>query len=670
MEVRMQGQIVDRCELRRAGGFSGDVGKGTPREESTIGSVGIERRSLRWWRATKSRISGKSAALFVVLALAPPSASANPTLMVLPTDDGSTTGSDLIVDPAGRLFGTGGHGFSGSLPPTNCDAPALVQGCGIVFEVSPDGTSLDILHSFSGSDGKSPTGGLVADSAGNLFGAAREGGGSNCTDAGTVVGCGTIYKIASNKTSKVLYSFSGASDGQSPFGLITDHAGNLYGTTERGGAFGLGTVFKLAKKGGFTVLHSFGDRPDDGIRPIGSMVMDATGTLFGATESGGDTNCQLEPPCGGTVFKLAPDGSSYEVLHKFSPTAGFYPNSLVFDRGNLFGTTLYGGAPCGEIPGCGVVFKLTTSGDYTVLHAFASGSDGAEPNGNLIFDSSGNLYGTTQTFFSGIVYKIGPDGSGYTVLHEFDFTEGTSLSGLILDGAGVLFGTASAGGVNLGFLEEECGGTGFRCGTIYKLAPSGTFTVLYDFQFETGGPSNLVADPAGNLYGTLAIGGAVFKLAGTGFVTKKSAALKVTPSSDIVAAAAKRGTVFSASAFDYKLDATTGKIDVTVSGLPTWLSASFASAKLTAGSPLTDTFSLANLRKLARGTYNATIQFTNTTNDKGSTTRSASLRIYDWRDCKHGGWADFPSPPGPFGNKLQCIVYFFPRLQASSGLGD
>jgi uncharacterized membrane protein len=134
-------------------------------------------------------------------------------------------------------------------------------------------------------------------------------------------------------------------------------------------------------------------------------------------------------------------------------------------------------------------------------------------------------------------------------------------------------------------------------------------------------------------------------------------ALQVTPATNIVAAAAQGGGIFSPSSFDYQLGATTGSVKVSISGIPSWLNASFTTATLTT-SPLTVTFSLNDLGTLGRGTYSATIAFTNTTNGQGDTTRTATLRIYNKDDCKKGGWQNFISPPGPFNNQGQCVSYF------------
>jgi uncharacterized repeat protein (TIGR03803 family) len=586
---------------------------------------------------------------------------------------------------------------------------SMAAHCAMLMAAAPAGATdkpiLTVLHSFQGgtSDGASPLAGLIADSAGNLYGTTSLGGGAGCSYE---QGCGTLFKLAPDGTGfTVLHSFAGGASGAHPqAGLIADSAGNLYGTTLAGGG-GFGTVFRLAPDGtGFTVLRSFsggtslGGSPD-GESPRAGLIADSAGYLYGTTERAGGAG-PFSLGSSGTLFKLAPDGTGFTVLHSFAggasdganPQAGLIADSA----GNLYGTTASGGN-CGSVcpgTGFGTLFKLAPDGTgYKVLHSFAGGtSDGANPQAGLIADSAGNLYGTTSSgggagpysFGSGTLFKLAPDGTGFTVLHSF--AGGTSdganpQAGLIADSAGNLYGTTASGG-GTGCL----GGAG--CGTVFRVAPDGTgYKVLHSFSGGSDGDSpqaSLIADATGNLYGTTYKGrgtgcgsrppgpgcGVVYKLAGTGFVTEKPAALKVTPTTGIVAAAARGGKVFSSSSFDYRLGATTGNVNVAISGLPSWLSPSFTSANVTASSPLTDTFSLVDLQSLARGTYNATIVFTNTTNAQGSTTRSARLRIYNWRDCKRGGWEEFPSPPGPFSAKRQCIAYFFPRLQASSRLGD
>ena len=180
---------------------------------------------------------------------------------------------------------------------------------------------------------------------------------------------------------KVLYSFEGNSDGESPVAeLLSDSAGNLYGTTAKGGQNGLGTVFRLSPDEPENVLFSFGGRSGDG--PNGGPVADADGNLYGTTGLGGK-KCANEQPRGcGIVFKLTPDGIE-TVLYAFAGRSdGKYPRArLVMDNaGNLFGTTSEGGDPCAAGgDGCGTVFKIAPDGTETILHAFQGGNDGSNP---------------------------------------------------------------------------------------------------------------------------------------------------------------------------------------------------------------------------------------------------------------------------------------------------
>jgi uncharacterized repeat protein (TIGR03803 family) len=505
-----------------------------------------------------------------------------------------------------------------------------------------------VLHSFTGSDGANPQAGLIADSAGNLYGTTEFGGAS---------GNGVVFKLSSSGTYTVLHSFTG-SDGANPFaGLIADSSGNLYGTTNGGGnpAINAGVVFELSPSGTYTVLHSFCSSTgcSDGTSSQAGLIADSSGNLYGTTPGGGVPGTCSSSGCG-VVFELSPSGT-YAVLHSFTgsfdgaiPAAGLIADS----NRNLYGTTEF---TAGVGTGNGVVFKLSSSGTYTVLHSF-TGSDGANPFAGLLADSSGNLYGTTGyggASNDGVVFKLSPGGSE-TVLYSFAGTDGIRpAAGLIADRNGNLYGTTSSGGAS-------------GNGVVFKLSPSGTYTVLYSFTGSDGSDPEqaaLIADSTGNLYGTTKFGGAsgngvVFKLAGTGFVTAIPA-LQVTPATAIVAAAAQGGrTIFSPASFDYQLAAANGSVNVSMSGMPSWLNASFTSATVTTATPLTVTFSLNNLGTLARGTYNATIAFTNSTNGQGDTTRTATLRIYNKDDCKNGGWRNFISPPGPFQDQGTCVTYF------------
>jgi uncharacterized repeat protein (TIGR03803 family) len=323
------------------------------------------------------------------------------------------------------------------------------------------------------------------------------------------------------QTYKVLYSFKGVPDGREPYaGVVQDPAGNLYGTTLEGGSSGYGTVFKLSGTGKETVLHSFTGSPD-GSGPYAGVVQDPAGNLYGTTFNGGNFSCGQGLGCG-TVFKVSKSGKQI-VLHTFTggrdganPTGG-----LILDaNGNLYGTSTYGGdLSCVEQEqraGCGTVFKLSKSGEETVLYAFTGGSDGANPTGGLILDANGNLYGTTSygghlSYECGTVFKLSKSGKK-TVLHRFTGKAdgGFPYGGVIMDAKKNLYGTTTYGG------------SGF--GTVFKISPAGNETVLYNFKGGSDGLgpySGVIQDPQGNLYGTQYQGGSfgggtVWKLSKTG----------------------------------------------------------------------------------------------------------------------------------------------------------
>jgi len=370
---------------------------------------------------------------------------------------------------------------------------------------SVNAQTYSVLYSFKGgADGQYPFARLNRDAAGNLYGT---------TDLGGVPDRGTVFKLDSTGTETVLYTFSGA-DGGNPFaGMIRDAAGNLYGTTVTGGVStcygipgGCGTVFKLNPTGTLTVLHSFDG--SDGSGPFAGLVYDNEGNLYGTTAQGGDLTCDGGNTCG-VVFKLDKKGV-LTVLHTFTGGAdGNNPSAtLIRDAGgNLYGTAGLGGdLACGTL-GCGTVFKLDPTGTLTVLHTFTGGSDGAGPNAGLIQDPMGNLYGTTGrggADNAGTVFKIDPSGTE-TVVHTFDGRSGGGdpIAGLIQDAAGILYGTTFSGG-NLTCRNG--------CGTVFKLDPAtGRFKVLHAFAGGTDGTNPyaaLTSDGSGNLVGTTNYGGA------------------------------------------------------------------------------------------------------------------------------------------------------------------
>jgi uncharacterized repeat protein (TIGR03803 family) len=335
-----------------------------------------------------------------------------------------------------------------------------------------------ILYSFKGgSDGSNAQSSLVFDTAGNLYGTTTEGGAS---------GDGTVFKLTNTGaswTESVIFSF------QPSAGVL-------------GGANGQGTVFELSPGSGGTwtekVLYSFTGL-NDGANPVAGVVFDKSGDLLG-TASGAGQDGQ------GVVFELTPQPSgswTETVLHTFTGGAadGSAPGrgALLLDQtGNVFGTTV-GGGPVND----GVAYELSPNGGRwteTVLHTFAGGSDGADPQGSLVFDAAGNLYGTTVngggTANDGTVFKLVHSGPSWTESVFYSFPGGAHgdqpFAGLI-DAGGNLYGTTAGGG-------------SANQGVAYKLTlPAASQSVL--FNLDSGSFNRLVNDSAGSLYGTTALGG-------------------------------------------------------------------------------------------------------------------------------------------------------------------
>jgi uncharacterized repeat protein (TIGR03803 family) len=310
----------------------------------------------------------------------------------------------LVADESGNLYGTTYYGG---------DLNACPAGCGVVFMVDMHGKET-VLHTFSGTDGANPSAGLVRDAAGNFYGTTSNGGtGTVCFNAS---GCGTVFKLDPSGNETVLYSFSGGVDGSNPaFSLLLDSAGNLYGTTPYGGS-GVGVVFKLDSNGNETTLYTFPgpDTGPDGANPVGGLVADASGNLYGTTVHGGTSVCTLfvpSPPPGhlrsigcGTVFKIDTSGRE-SILYRFTggnTSDGAFPatNLALGSSGILYGTTPNGGSQLcftlsGQTSGCGTVFDVDTSGNEAVLYTFNTvGLDGSFPF-NLVRSSVGNLFGST-----------------------------------------------------------------------------------------------------------------------------------------------------------------------------------------------------------------------------------------------------------------------------------
>ena len=341
---------------------------------------------------------------------------------------------------------------------------------------------------------------------------------------------------ASAQQEKILHSFNISGQGGSypNAGLISDAAGNLYGTTVYGGTgvcgsvppTGCGTVFQMRRNsgGGWTekVLHNFNINGKDGFYPYAGLIFDAAGNLYGTTGYGGTGVCISVMPTGcGTVFELKPKaggGWTEMVLHSFAGGSdGDLPQGgVILDpAGNLYGTTagIAGACPQPPYTDCGTVFRLRPHANgvwtETVLHTFTyNGTDGYGPYGSLARDAAGNLYGGTfwgGTYNDGTAFKLTPAKGGSWTESLYTFYWGKGLNGggpgsLILDAAGNLYGTTSVGGAG--------------CGAVFQLTPvagNWTETTLYSFDiYSTGDATNasLIFDAAGNLYGTNQLGGA------------------------------------------------------------------------------------------------------------------------------------------------------------------
>jgi uncharacterized repeat protein (TIGR03803 family) len=507
---------------------------------------------------------GYFAALISALALSATSSSAQifSPLHTFATATGST--APLVQGPDGTLYGVSARG--GVSAPT---------GSGTVFRLQPDGTGFSILYSFTnGSDGALPMAGLIL-SGGTLYGT-TENGGSGAH--------GTVFKINTDGSgfatihSFTAYTSGTNSDGASPLGRLVLSGNTLYGTTSAGGSHNsYGTIFKVNNDGtSFTTLYTFGlvGAGDPGF-PMAGLVLSGS-TLYGTTYTGGVTGA------GGTVFQIDTGGTGFAVVHAFSAIVsgtnsdGTHPKAgLVLSGGILYGTTSAGGQGHGSVfslnpgdssftnlynftngvdgstpiadlaisggtlygttsaggtnfPGWGTIFKLNTDGTgFGNLYEFAQNKNGTQPAAGLLVSDS-TLYGTTPNTggaIGGTVFRLGMDGSGFTVLANGN--DGAQpLGGLVLLGDS-FYGTTSAGGV-----AGE--------GVVFKVGTNGTgFTTLHAFPLATydpasGGnyytnsdgaiPVGTLASSGGVLYGTTELGGTfgggtVFRVNtdGTGF---------------------------------------------------------------------------------------------------------------------------------------------------------
>jgi len=410
---------------------------------------GIDSNRIREYNLAKARnILLVSVGLFCLwFATMPASAQ---TFTVLHTFTGKGDGrlpfAGVIQDGSGNLFGTTYYG--GAFDD------------GVVFQIKPNGKE-KILHSFWGGDGWVPEAPVLRTSTGILYGTTSYGGkpkGGGCHH-----GCGEVFRLDTSGKLTVLYAFPGGENGgQLWTGIVEDKQGYLYGTTEQGGdagcdyGWGCGVVFKLDRSGKETVLHAFTNQPD-GWSPSGELILDSAGNLYGVTEAGGTSE-------NGTVFKVTPSGEETVLFSFPGGTGGYAPQGpLLPDAvGNFYGVTAVGGGY-----GCGTVFKLDGAGNETILYNFAGTTDGCQPQGGLIWDAKGNLYGATRVGGNGggTIYRL-DTGGNITVLYSFTGgSDGNEPWGsLVLDKSGTLYGATEGGG------NMSCG-TNFGCGVVFKLTP-------------------------------------------------------------------------------------------------------------------------------------------------------------------------------------------------------
>ncbi len=378
-------------------------------------------------------------------------------------------------------------------------------------------------------DGANPMAELIQGADGNYYTTTNIGGAGTCPGEveNQIPGCGAVVKITPAGVLSVLYSFpydtstSTAPDGRFPqAGLVQGKNGDFYGVAAEGGTggeacadttglSGCGTVFKLTQSGTLTVLHSFcggsgcGSLATDGAEPTGRLVFGANGDLYGTTQIGGLFNGFYNQ---GTIFRITTSGA-YTVLHVFSGNFGSKPDGAnpadgltLASNGDFYGTTKAGGASED-----GTVFKMTPAGTVTLLHSFTGTSDGSMPIGALVQASDGNLYGTCYSGGAngtGTVFRITTKGA-FTKIYDFaaEVAPGNignfPRAGLIQASDGNLYGTAWEGGV-------------FNSGTIYHLTLAGAGTLEASFDGSTTGSTPLGAllqGSDGRLYVTLQYNG-------------------------------------------------------------------------------------------------------------------------------------------------------------------
>ncbi len=393
-----------------------------------------------------------------LLAVANPGGAASASLSVLYNFTGGADGADpwssLAFDTSGNLYGTT---YLGGAMVANSQC---FQGCGVVFELTKAGTqrTLYSFQGFSANDGQFPLTGVVLTKLG-LFG----------TSHGANFFYGTVYKVTAVGVETTLHTFTSGADGGTPNSLVAAPGGVVEGTANCCSSFGAGNVFSVNEKSGaFSVTYPFLGG-SNGQFPAAGVITGPGGVFYGTLAGGGNDgpNCTYNPPnkgCG-EVYEI-PSFNTKTTLYQFlGGTDGADPVGplLRASNGDLYGTTYQGGGTgCGG-DGCGIVFRLSSTGVETVLHRFTGEPDGGQPQGGLTL-SNGLLYGVTTVGGSanlGTVFSINPNTGTEAVVHSFtnepDGANPQQVT-LITDAAGALYGTTAGGGTH-----------GY--GTVFKLTP-------------------------------------------------------------------------------------------------------------------------------------------------------------------------------------------------------
>jgi uncharacterized repeat protein (TIGR03803 family) len=345
--------------------------------------------------------------------------------------DAANPMTSVVLDSHGIVYGPAGGG-------------ALNNAQGTLYSV---GAKESVVHRFKGKDGSTPLSPLVSDGTGGWYGTTRQGGGMRF---------GEVFHLVHGVLTS-LHAFTGKDDGGWPAGaMVLDVSGNLYGVNTRNGR----TVWKIDGQGAFTTLFTF-HGTDEGGGPSG-LILDSTRNVLFSVTAGGGTSRR------GVVYQMDFLGAE-SVLYNFQGGSdGSLPiGSLVEDTsGNLYGATSGGGDPVCQ---CGTIFRVDQQGQETVLHKFKGGTDGVHPKDGLVMDAASNLYGTTYSggkFDAGTVFKVDVK-AHHTILHSFTGKSDGALpvSGLAMDLQGSLYGTTVYGG-NL----NKCQSTG-GCGVVFKITP-------------------------------------------------------------------------------------------------------------------------------------------------------------------------------------------------------